>query len=118
MATAAPTIRRRKFGQEQPLTTALHKLVRDYPLSVGLFKEFIQNADDAGATEIRFILDHRAYPSAVLEDQNLARLNGLSLLVFNNASFTAEDLENIQRLGDTQKAEAPAKIGRFGLGFN
>src|SRR5262249_47210196 len=78
---------------------------------------FIQNADDAGATEIRFILDHHTYASALLEDQNLARLNGPSLLLFNNASFTPEDLENIQRLGDTQKAEAPAKIGRVVPGF-
>jgi len=45
------------FGQEYSLLKALNKLVRDYALGVGLFKEFIQNADDAEATEIRFILD-------------------------------------------------------------
>ena len=30
------------FGQEYSLLTALNKLVRDYSLGIGLFKEFIQ----------------------------------------------------------------------------
>ena len=118
MPPAPQPIHRKEFGQEQPLTVALHKLVRDYPLSVGLFKEFIQNADDAGASEIRFILDHRDHARTHLSHPNLSRLCGPALIVCNNAQFTEQDLDNIQRLGDTQKAEAPAKIGRFGLGFN
>jgi sacsin len=112
------TVLREEFGQEQPLTVALHKLIRDYPLSVGLFKEFIQNADDASATEIEFTLDRRTHPSRQLPSAKLARLCGPALIIRNNAPFTDIDLSNIQKLGHTQKAEAPAKIGRFGLGFN
>jgi sacsin len=112
------SITREEFGQRQPLTVAIHHLIRDYPLSVGLFKEFIQNADDAGASEIRFILDRRTHPVTELHHPHLARLSGPSLLVWNDAKFTEEDLRNIQHLGDSQKISAPAKIGRFGLGVN
>jgi len=118
MPEQAPAIRRREFGQEQPLTVALHKLVRDYPLSVGLFKEFIQNADDAGASEVRFILDWRSHPTQNLSHDGLSLLSGPSLLVRNDAAFQEADIENIQRVGNSIKAEEPAKIGRFGLGFN
>ena len=38
-----------EFGQTERLTRRLHKLVRSYPPGVGILKEFIQNADDAGA---------------------------------------------------------------------
>ncbi len=118
MSEGAPAIQRREFGQEQPLTVALQKLVREYPLSIGLFKEFIQNADDAGASEIRFILDWRNHPTGNLPHRNSALLCGPSLLVWNNSTFKQTDIQNIQKLGDSQKAEVPSKIGRFGLGFN
>jgi hypothetical protein len=38
------------FGQEERLTVRLRGLIRAYPRSVGIVKEFLQNADDAGAT--------------------------------------------------------------------
>ena len=51
----------RSFGQHEPLTTRLHNLVRSYPKGLGIFKEFIQNADDAEANEIVFIIDEQQY---------------------------------------------------------
>src|SRR5205085_5512260 len=104
-------IHRKEFGQAQPLTVALHKLVRDYPLSVGLFKEFLQNADDAGASEVRLILDWRNHATGQLPHQNLEVLSGPSLLVWNNAVFQPADIQNICRLGNSDKAEAASKIG-------
>jgi len=106
------------FGQEYSLLTALNKLVRDYSLGVGLFKEFIQNADDAEATEIRFILDQTSQTSRIFHNPKLAQLVGPALLVWNNASFKDQDIKNIRSLGDTEKVLKPASTGKFGLGFN
>ncbi|CAE7284590.1 SACS [Symbiodinium natans] len=46
-------------GQSEPLTTRLKNLLKDYPADVGLFKEMVQNADDAGATRVHFVWDTR-----------------------------------------------------------
>src|SRR5437867_9653212 len=106
------------FGQEYSLLKALNKLVRDYSLGVGLFKEFLQNADDGEATEIRFILDQTAQTSPVLHNPKLAQLVGPALVVWNNASFKEQDIKNIRSLGDTEKVLKPASTGKFGLGFS
>jgi Domain of unknown function (DUF3883) len=106
------------FGQEYSLLKALNKLVRDYSLGVSLFKEFIQNADDAEATEIRFILDQTSQASRVFHNPKLAQLVGPALLAWNNASFKDQDIKNIRSLGDTEKVLKPASTGKFGLGFN
>jgi len=41
--------------QSEPLTTRLKNLIRDYPEGVGIIKELIQNADDAGANRVEII---------------------------------------------------------------
>lgn len=107
-----------EFGQEYSLLKALNKLVRDYSLGVGLFKEFIQNADDAEATEIRFILDQTSQTNRSFHHPKLAQLVGPSLLVWNNATFKEQDIKNIRSLGDTEKVLKPASTGKFGIGFN
>jgi len=38
-------------AQRQPITTTLRNILKDYPASTCL-RELLQNADDAGATEI------------------------------------------------------------------
>jgi sacsin len=38
--------------QVQPLTTILRNICRDYPGGGGILRELLQNADDAGATEV------------------------------------------------------------------
>jgi hypothetical protein len=39
-------------GQVQSLTTALKNLTKEYPGGGGTLRELLQNADDAGATEV------------------------------------------------------------------
>ena len=46
------------------------------------------------------------------------KLQGPSLLCWNNAVFTESDLEGITSLGVGSKRDETAKIGRFGVGFN
>ncbi|MEZ5325790.1 MAG: DUF3883 domain-containing protein [Verrucomicrobiales bacterium] len=110
--------RRRFTGQRQPIYVAIHKLVRDYPLDEGLFKEFIQNADDAGASQIEFIIDRRTHPSNRIIENGLAILNDVALVIRNDAVFTDADLDNIEKVGDSSKLKDPSKTGRFGHGFN
>src|SRR4051794_32256897 len=44
------------FGHHEVLTTRLASLVRQYPAGPGIIKEFIQNADDAGATRLDVVM--------------------------------------------------------------
>jgi len=39
-------------------------------------------------------------------------------LAYNNAVFTDEDWNNIQKLKRSNKRSDPFKVGKFGIGFN
>ncbi|MBD2538656.1 DUF3883 domain-containing protein [Coleofasciculus sp. FACHB-SPT36] len=104
--------------QSERLTTRLKNLIRDYPEGVGIIKELIQNADDAGATRVEIIFDWRTHSFEQLPDPRMEALMGASMLVYNDSKFTDEDFRNIQRLGDSGKRETLWKTGRFGVGFN
>lgn len=45
-------------------------------------------------------------------------LVGPALYAFNDADFTEDDWEGIQRAGRSIKHDDPTKVGRFGIGFN
>ena len=89
-----------------------------------LTQEMIQNADDAKATEVKFILDHRQLstlsPSLVGPHAQglLGRFQGPALLAYNDAAFSEKDWEGIQNLQQSGKAKDPFKVGKFGIGFN
>ncbi|CAG2225201.1 Sacsin [Mytilus edulis] len=80
--------------------------------------KLLQNADDAGATEIHFVTDFNNYSSAKLFDGNFKELQGPSLLVYNNSSFAENDLKCIQLLGIGSKRKDPTSTGKYGVGFN
>ncbi|KAK4315041.1 hypothetical protein Pmani_013712 [Petrolisthes manimaculis] len=109
---------RMHFGQNEPLTTRLRNILQDYPYDSGIMKELLQNADDAGATEVAFIIDLRHLPTDTLFDKKYAPLQGPSLSVYNNKGFTANDLKSIQDLGNSTKKEDPTSTGQYGIGFN
>ncbi len=44
------------FGQSEPLTNRLKRLLEDYTDGFAIPKELVQNADDAGATEVGILL--------------------------------------------------------------
>ena len=67
------------FEQEEPITTRLHNILNNYPEGAQILKEQIQNADDAGARRISFILDKRTHAVQNLRDApKLARFQGTS----------------------------------------
>ncbi len=106
------------FLQYEPLTTRLKGLVHDYPEGIGIFKELIQNADDAGAKRIEFILDWRHHKFTSLDYPSFDKLFGPAMLVFNDAVFNDEDFDGLKRLGEGAKKDNLRKTGRFGRGFN
>ena len=83
-----------------------------------IFQEIIQNADDAGASEVRFLFDATSYGTSSLVSPGLACFQGPALYCYNNAVFTEEDWEGLQSLMRSKKKDNPLKVGRFGIGFN
>ena len=116
--TCAEALGIEQTGPHEPITTRLYNILNEYKEGVGVFRELLQNADDAGASEVQFILDWRSHPTERLLAAGMADCQGPSLLVYNDAVFTDEDLKNISKLAGATKKEDLEKIGRFGLGFS
>lgn len=71
-----------------------------YPDRAHFVYELLQNAEDAGATEVSFTLT---------PDRLVCEHDG--------RMFTLEDVKSITGLHDSTKAQAQDKIGKFGVGF-
>lgn len=71
-----------------------------YPDKAHFVYELLQNAEDAGATEITF---------ALAPEKLICEHNG--------RPFTLADVTSITGLHDSTKAKAQDKIGKFGVGF-
>ena len=132
------------FGQSEALTTRLRNIISDYPEGAGvcggvfvtigmpvllinhhfpsscsgIMLELLQNADDAGASEVALMLDATSYATDSILGPAMSSWQGPALLAFNNAVFSPEDYRNISRIGQDSKLSRPGSIGRFGLGFN
>ncbi|XP_065842083.1 sacsin-like isoform X2 [Oscarella lobularis] len=104
----------------QTLWEQIQVILKKYPHGGQILKELIQNADDAGATEVQFLLDARpdAYGRETLINPELARFQGPALYAQNNAVFKDSDWDSIQTLRRSVKEKDPLKVGRFGIGFN
>jgi len=69
---------------------------------------------------VRFLYDERtnADSQSCLIDEGMKECHGPAFWVYNNATFTDDDFENITKLNGATKEPQTDKIGRFGLGFN
>ena len=107
-------------GPRQNLIARLQELVRSYPEGIGIIKELIQNADDAGARVIRFTFDWRTHSIDQLPLAKMTELMGPALLVYNDKVFSEQDFKGIQEIGIGGKRDGENlwKTGKFGLGFN
>jgi sacsin len=105
------------FDQTERITTRLRDLVHSYPKGLALIKEFLQNADDAGAEDLRVIYDRRHH-SGELPNPGMTVALGPALLFFNDQYFTESDFNGIQQIGEGSKGFDAARTGRFGQGFN
>ena len=95
------------FGPHEKLTDRIRSLLDGYKDGISIFKEIIQNADDAKANTVKFCYDKREnnqWKNAErLLDPEMAKLQGTSLFVYNNTQFTDEDFENLSKLGGATK---------------
>ena len=107
----------KNFRQTQPITTGLRIVCESYPANTCL-RELLQNADDAGASEIEYVLDTRTYNSTPLLYDGLKEYHGPALLARNNSVFTDEDFSSLSSVGDSRKRSDATTTGKFGLGFN
>ena len=109
-----------EFGQEEKLSTRLNRLLEDYKDGLSVLTELVKNADDAGATDVRFLYDERTNEDAMtfLIDEEMKKCQGPALWVYNDATFKDEDFVNLTKLNEATKVYDTQKIGRFGLGFN
>ena len=83
-----------------------------YKSGFPILKELVQNADDAGATELAFG-NHSGFADAA--DHPL--LQGPALWVLNNGRFLPDDRKAILSFGLNAKAAETGAIGKFGLGM-
>ena len=106
-------------GQSEPLARRLKNILKDYSGELTIIKELLQNADDAGATEVNICYDSRTHTqdSDTLLFPGMARAHGPALVVHNNETFSDDDFKNIQKLAGATKQDQPLKIGKFGVGF-
>ncbi len=95
---------------------AIQALLADVYTDAGdgrtLFRELVQNADDAGARRLTFTVLERGWPDA----QN-SLLRGPALLVANDGPFPSKDRDGMHRAIGGSKEEDVTKIGTFGIGL-
>ena len=78
-----------------------HLLTNLYPDNAHFIYELLQNAEDAVASEVRFVLTNQQ-----IEFEH----NG-------NRLFSAKDVDAITSIGFSTKGDASTNIGKFGIGF-
>ena len=96
------------------MTNLLKGLIKDYRTET-ILKEYLQNADDAGATELVVTYDKQTHK--LLKGTIFESISYPSLLLSNNAIFEKRNFESILRLYDEDKIEDARSTGRFGVGF-
>lgn len=72
-----------EFIQEEKAATNISDDLERYTVSA-TFREYLANADDAGATEIHWLLEKGSYPIGNLLTEELRDLQGSALIVHNN----------------------------------
>ena len=94
-----------------------------------ILKELLQNADDADASEVVFLLDRRHHPKGSIMfyepgagggeqlppvEKGLEQWQGPALLVFDDKPFRAEDFESLQTPANSAKKTDYTKTGKVG----
>ena len=93
-----------ELSRENSFEEGIKRLLTDlYPDNAHFIYELLQNAEDAGASEVRFVLK---------TDKLKFEHNGDQL-------FTIDDIKSITNFGSSTKVEdsTTTSIGKFGIGF-
>ena len=105
------------FGQSEDLTQRIRHITDMYPEGSSMVAEHVQNADDAGASVVKIVLDAHTYGTESLFGDGLAKWQGPALMVYNDGVFSESDFAAISRVGQAGKMDKLNSTGRFGLGF-
>jgi len=103
---------RSALDEVRSIQTLLADVYKDAGDGRTLLRELVQNADDAEATRLVFVVLDRGWPGA----QN-SLLRGPALVVANNGSFPASDRDALHLALGGSKADDAGKVGRFGVGL-
>ena len=100
---------------KEDLIPRIRDLIDGYPSS-SILKEFLQNADDSGSTELVVTFDKRIHENLI--DSEFKVASGSALLISNNSQFKEKDFENIVKISKQGKSDDACSTGRFGHGFS
>ena len=89
----------RSAGPREEITNRLSSLLDGYKDGLSIFKEMIQNADDAKASVVKICYDMNAQKT--LFDPESPHKQGHALYFYNDSQFEEHDFENIIKLGKT-----------------
>ena len=103
------------INYEEDLVSRIRDLIDGYSKD-SILKEYLQNADDSGATELIVTYDKRVHLPLDKTDYELAM--GPALLLYNNSKFKENDFKSIVRISAQGKSGDANSTGRFGQGFS
>ncbi|CAJ1408234.1 unnamed protein product, partial [Effrenium voratum] len=106
------------FGQESNLVDQIKRLLNDYSSRSDVVAEFVQNTDDFGASELKFMLSNDFHPKDQVVDKRCEDLQGPALYICSNKPLAEEDIARMQKVGGSAKQNDFASTGRFGVGLN
>ena len=105
-------ITRSPLDEIKAIQTLLADVYKDAGDGRTLFRELVQNADDAGARRLKLIVLERGWP-----DARNSLLRGPALLVANDGAFPNKDREALHKAIGGSKEDEVGKIGTFGIGL-
>lgn len=103
---------RSSLDEIKAIQTLLADVYRDAGDGRTLFRELVQNADDAGASWLKFVILESGW-----SDARNGLLRGPALLVANDGAFPDNDRKALHKAIGGSKEDEVGKIGTFGIGL-
>ncbi|WP_440879122.1 sacsin N-terminal ATP-binding-like domain-containing protein [Vibrio natriegens] len=103
------------IAYQESLIPRIRNLIDGYTTN-SILKEYLQNADDSGATELVLTYDRRIHRK--LANTRFEFAQGPALIIENNSHFKEKDFESIVNISAEGKREDVNSTGRFGQGFS
>ena len=103
---------RSPLDEIKAIQTLLADVYKDAGDGRTLYRELVQNADDAGAQRLGIVVLERGWP-----DARNSLLRGPALLVANDGAFRDKDRDALHKAIGGSKEDEVGKIGTFGIGL-
>ena len=86
----------KELDQDESVTQEIRNSLKEYSSGLQYLKEFFANAENCKSTKVYFILDQRTHHQNKLISEEWKSLQGPSLLIWNNATYSDERFADIQ----------------------